>query len=153
MGKPNTGKSTSLMNLENQERYVYLNSDMKDLPFKDKFMKNVKISNALDIIPFITEIEKNPDVDGVVLDTLTFLMSMYERQHVITAADTRAAWGNYGNFYRDIIHAIKAGTKNYIILAHEDTELNPQTMQLETKIPLKGAVGKLGVNTLCATIQ
>ncbi|SUA63253.1 Uncharacterised protein [Oligella urethralis] len=27
MGKPNTGKSTSLMKLANQDRYVYLNTD------------------------------------------------------------------------------------------------------------------------------
>lgn len=91
MGKPNTGKSTSLMKLANQDRYVYLNTDMKELPFKDRFLKNVQVADALDVLGFISEIEKNPDVDGVVIDTLTFLMSMYERQYVATATNTQKA--------------------------------------------------------------
>lgn len=29
MGKPNTGKSTSLMNLKEQDKFAYLNADLK----------------------------------------------------------------------------------------------------------------------------
>ncbi|SUA63265.1 Uncharacterised protein [Oligella urethralis] len=125
---------------------------MKELPFKDKFLKNVQVADALDVLGFISEIEKNPDVDGVVIDTLTFLMSMYERQYVATATNTQKAWGDYGNFYRELIHAIKAGTKDYIIFAHEDSELNTQTMQMETRVPVKGSVGRTGVEADFTTI-
>lgn len=152
MGKPNTGKSTSLMNLSNQDKMVYLNTDMKELPFKDKFLKNVSVADALDVLAFISEIEQNNAVEGAVLDTITFLMSMYERQYVINSANTQKAWGDYGNFYREIIHAIKSGTKDYAILAHEDTIMNEQAMQLETKIPIKGSVGKTGVEADFTTI-
>ena len=55
------------------------------------------------------------------------------------------AWGDYGNFYREVIHAIKSGSKNYAIMAHEATELNEQAMQMESFVPVKGAVGKIGV--------
>ncbi len=152
MGRPNTGKSTSLMNLENQEKMVYLNTDLKELPFADRFMRNVAVADAMDIIPFITEIEKNPAVEGAVLDTLTFLMSMYERQYVQNSPNTQKAWGDYGTFYREFIHAIKAGTKDYAILAHEDSFLNEQSMQMETRIPVKGSVGKIGVEADFTTI-
>lgn len=152
MGKPNTGKSTSLRNLKNQESMIYLNTDLKALPFKSKFLKTIDVADAMDVIGYIQQIEEVPTVTGAVLDTLTFLMSMYERQYVLNATNTQKAWGDYGNFYRDFIHAIKSGTKDYAILAHEDTLLNEQTMQMESKVPVKGSVGKTGVEADFTTI-
>ena len=152
MGKPNTGKSTSLMNLPNQERMVYLNTDLKELPFKANFLKNVEVADALDVLAYISEIESNEKVEGAVLDTITFLMSLYERQYVSNSANGQKAWGDYGNFYKEFIHAIKSGSKDYAILAHEETTLNEQAMQLETRIPIKGAVGKIGVEADFTTI-
>lgn len=152
MGPPNTGKSTSLMNLENQHEMVYLNTDLKELPFKSRFLKNVSVDDAMDVLEFIMQIEQAEPVKGAVLDTITFLMQMYERQYVTTAADTQKAWGGYGTFYRNFIHAIKSGTKDYAIMAHADTQLNEQAMQMETKVPIKGAVGKIGVEADFTTI-
>lgn len=152
MGKPNTGKSTSLMNLHNQDKMVYLNTDLKELPFKSRFLKNVEVSDALDVLAYINEIEQSPQVEGAVLDTITFLMSMYERQYVNSATNTQKAWGDYGIFYKEFIHAIKAGTKDYAILAHEDTFLNEQSMQMESRVPVKGSVGKIGVEADFTTI-
>ena len=152
MGKPNTGKSTSLRNLKNQETMIYLNTDLKALPFKSKFLKTIDVADAMDVIAYIQQIEQAEGVTGAVLDTLTFLMSMYERQYVINSTNTQKAWGDYGNFYRDFIHAIKSGTKDYAILAHEDTILNEQTMQMESKVPVKGSVGKTGVEADFTTV-
>lgn len=152
MGKPNTGKSTSLMNLHNQDKMVYLNTDLKELPFKSRFLKNVEVSDALDVLAYINEIEQSPQVEGAVLDTITFLMSMYERQYVNGATNVQKAWGDYGIFYKEFIHAIKAGTKDYAILAHEDTFLNEQSMQMESRVPVKGSVGKIGVEADFTTI-
>lgn len=152
MGKPNTGKSTSLMKLANQDKMVYLNTDLKELPFKSRFLKSVDVADAMDVLSYINEIENAPMVEGAVLDTLTFLMSMYERQYVANAANGQKAWGDYGNFYKEFIHAIKAGSKDYAILAHEDTVLNEQSMQMETRIPVKGSVGKVGVEADFTTI-
>ena len=152
MGPPNTGKSTSLMNLSNQQKWVYLNTDLKALPFADTFKKNVEVATAADVVNYIEQIEQQADIEGVVLDTITFLMQMYERQVVNTAVDTMKAWGAYGNFYREFIHAIKAGSKDYAILAHEATELNEQTSQMESRVPVKGAVGRIGVEADFTTI-
>lgn len=159
MGKPNTGKSTSLRNLK-QDTMIYLNTDLKEIPFRDHFMANVEVADARDILGFVEEIESNTDATGAVLDTLTFLMSMYERQYVVPLAGTKqgqAAWGDYGNFYREVIHAIKSGTKDYAILAHEEVSLNEQAMTMESRVPVKGAVGKVGVEadftTILSTMQ
>lgn len=152
MGPPASGKSISLRNFQNQEKKVYLNTDLKELPFKDSFAKNVEVDDAMDVLGYIQEVEKADSIDGVVLDTITFLMSMYERQYVIRAADTQSAWGSYGNFYRDFIHAIKSGTKDYVIMAHETSELNETTSIMENKVPVKGAVGRVGVEADFTTI-
>lgn len=159
MGKPNTGKTTSLRNLK-QESMVYLNTDLKEIPFRDRFMANVEIANATDVLDYIQEIEGNPEVTGAVLDTLTFLMGMYERQYVVPLAGTKqgqSAWGDYGNFYREFIHEIKSGSKDYVINAHEDVSLNEQAMTMESRVPVKGAVGKVGVEadftTILSTMQ
>lgn len=152
MGKPNTGKSTSLMNLTNQDRMAYLNADLKELPFKSNFKVNVEIKDAYDILDFIDEIEAEPSVEGGILDTITFLMSMFERQYVKGAANGQKAWGDYGDFYRTIVHKLKAGTKDYAVLAHASTEHNEESSSFETSVPIKGAVGRTGVEADFTTI-
>lgn len=152
MGMPNTGKSASLRNLRNMGSMVYLNTDMKEKPFRGKFLKEVEVSDANNIFAFIDQIEQAKQASGGVLDTLTFLMSMYERQYVKTATNTQKAWGGYSDFYGNFIHAIKAGTKDYVIIAHEDSFLNEQTNLMESRIPVKGAVGKTGVEADFTTI-
>lgn len=144
MGEPNSGKSTSLRNMD-LSKVVYLNPDNKEPPFKGKFMSNMFIERAADIPAYIAEIEASTSVQGAILDTITKAMEMYERQVVVGAANGQEAWGMYGNFCRHIIHQIKTGTKDYVVLAHEDKILNEQRGVMESKIPIKGSVGKIGL--------
>jgi hypothetical protein len=152
MGRPNTGKSTSLMKLSNQDKMAYLNADLKELPFRSRFAVNVEISDAYDVLDYISDIEQQAGIQGGVLDTITFLMSMFERQYVKGAANGQKAWGEYGDFYRNIVHKLKAGTKDYAVLAHAATELNETSAQYETAVPIKGAVGRTGVEADFTTI-
>jgi hypothetical protein len=152
MGKPNTGKSTSLAKLKNQDSMIYLNTDLKALPFKSKFLKIVDVADPMHVLDFIQQAEQMDKVTGVVLDTVTFLMSQYETQYVNNSANTQKAWGDYAAFYKQFIHAIKSGSKDYAVLAHEDTQLNEQSMQMESRVPIKGSVGKIGVEADFTTI-
>lgn len=149
MGAPNTGKTASLEGLSMQSSMMYLNFDLKELSFlKDTFLKKIDVANATDVLGFIDQIESSDAVSGVVLDTLTFAMSMYERQNVAPHAGTakgQQAWGNYANFYDEMTHKIKAGSKNYIVLAHDKTELDEESGEIVSKVPVKGAVGRRGV--------
>lgn len=152
MGKPASGKSASLMGLKNQEKMIYLNTDLKELPFAERFLSNIEVADAMDVLGYIEQIESEATVEGAVLDTITFLMSMYERQYVANATNGQQAWGNYGNFYRELIHAIKAGSKDYAILAHEEVFHNETTHEYESKVPVKGSVGKTGVEADFTTV-
>ena len=154
LGKPNTGKSASLRNLP-QETMAYLNADLKEIPFQSNFASSVEIADALEVLDYIDAIEEEAGITGGVLDTITFLMQMYERQYVVPFAGTKtgqSAWGDYGNFYRNMIHKLKAGSKNYAILAHEASEYNELNSRMDSYVPIKGAVGKVGVEADFTTI-
>jgi hypothetical protein len=150
MGRPNTGKSHSLQFLE-QEKLMLLNADLKSLAFNNpKFMGMVDVADPNDILAFVSEIENQAGAEGAILDTLTDLMSMYERMYVAPHAGTKrgqSAWGAYSDFYNSLMHAIKAGSKDYIILAHDQAVYNEETMRTDSKVVVKGAVGKKGVES------
>lgn len=148
VGPPNSGKSTSLRNLKNRSSWVYLNTDNKDLPIAgaNAFLKNVTVDNPLNMLSYIPQLSESPKVEGVVLDTITYLMNQYERKLVATAKDTQKAWGSYATFYGNLMELMKHSTKPFVIMAHEKKILNESLMQYESEIPVKGSVGKLGVS-------
>lgn len=151
MGDPASGKTASLRNLLNSDKIVYLNTDMKEIPFKSK-MKEIYIDNALAVLEGIRQIEADPNIKMGILDTLTFLATMYEQQKVRGSSNGLGAWGDYGNFYLDIIHAIKSGTKDYVVLSHQGRSYNEKEMIIDVSVPIKGAIGKRGVEADFTTI-
>lgn len=145
-GKPSSGKSTSLRNVPEVTEVAYINTDLKELPIRNaNDFQTANITDAADILSCIEHIEAEDSLRMGVLDTLTFAMDMYESQYVLTSTNTQKAWGNYGQFYKEMIHAIKAGSKDYVVFAHEKDMLNESEMVMETKVPVKGAVGARGV--------
>lgn len=144
MGTPASGKTFSLMFLKDQDRVVYLNTDLKEVTFPHGFKLELQVPSPYDVLPYIDQIEENDDVDVVVLDTLTYLFMMFENQIIKTAEDTREAWGSYADFYQTLMNKIKAGTKSYIILAHEGEKYDKKNMVNDVSVPLKGATGRLG---------
>ncbi len=145
VGAPAAGKSVCLRNLRDMDSYVYINAENKRLPFKDGFLDSVAVEDAKDVLDFIDTVEETPECKGAVLDSISFLMAMYERQYVIGSANTMKAWGDYGTFYNTLMHKMKTGTKRYIVTGHEDKFLNDETGSFEARVPVKGAVGKVGI--------
>jgi len=146
MGRPNVGKSHSLINLKHPEKVAYFNTDLKELPFPSKFKINMEISNPYDILAYIDDIEENgKNIETVILDTITFLFDMFENQIIYTSADTQKAWGAYAQFYQTLMNKIKKGTKTYIILSHEGDKYNDKEMVVDVSVPIKGSTGKKGV--------
>lgn len=150
-GKPASGKSASLLKAKDDPGVIYLNTDLKDLPFKAKF-KELKLTDPLMIHQACAEIEKMDDVHTVVLDTMTFLMDMYESQYVQRATNTMKAWGDYAQFYKKFMHDIKSSSKNWIIFAHTKDVYNEAELVTEIKVPVKGSVGHTGVEADFTTI-
>jgi hypothetical protein len=144
VGKPCTGKTASLRNLPNQDKIAYLNTDLKELSYASK-MQQLYINDPRDILFAIDEIEASSEINSGILDTLSFLMTQYETQYVNNSSNTQKAWGEYANFYKQFIHKIKSGTKDYIIMSHAQDIMNESEMVVETKAFVKGSIGKLGV--------
>jgi hypothetical protein len=63
---------------------------MKKLPFKSKF-EEYRISDPLEIIQGFNAAEDMPHIHTIVVDTLTFLMDMYESMYVINSTNTMKA--------------------------------------------------------------
>ena len=139
-----THNTASLRNINEPEGVVYFNFDGKGLPFKSKF-KEVFIEDVADIFDYLNEIKEVDKVHTIIIDTITFMMDQYETQYVVNSSNTLKSWGNYQQFYKQVMHKLKASGKNVIVLAHEKKVMNEEEMVLETKVPVKGAVGNLGV--------
>jgi len=152
-GKSTTGKSASLMGLEKPEGVMYLNCEAgKKLPFPAKFIKGgdgnpgFVIIDPLQIYEAFIKAEEMPDCHTIVIDSLTFLMDMYESMYVLTSTNTMQAWGTFAQFFKKLMQDYVAkSTKNVIVLAHTLDQLNEGEMIVETKVPIKGSLKNNGI--------
>lgn len=147
-GKSATGKSACLAGLENPEGVMYLNCEAgKKLPFRAKF-KQFVITDPLQIYEAFDAAENMPDVHTIVIDTLTYLLDMYESLYVYNAANGQKAWGDFAQYFRNLMQTYVAkSTKNVIFLAHTYDSLNESEMVMETKVPVKGATKNNGIES------
>lgn len=91
VGKSAAGKSASLMGLENPEGVMYLNCEAgKKLPFRAKF-KQYTITDPMQVFEALDAAEGMADIHTIVIDTMTYLMEMYESQYVLKSANTMQA--------------------------------------------------------------
>jgi KaiC/GvpD/RAD55 family RecA-like ATPase len=152
-GESGTGKSASLMNLRNQEKVMYLNCEAgKRLPFRNKF-QTFKITDPYQVLEAFDHAKDNPEVDVIVLDTLTFLMDMFESQYVVGSANTMQAWGQYGQFFKTIMQdKVASSDKQVVILAHTRSDLDEKAMEMKTSVPIKGALKNNGIEAYFSTV-
>lgn len=148
VGKSGTGKSASLRTLKDPAGVIYLNCEAgKELPFASKFKKKT-ITDPRQIPAIITEAEKHDSVHTIVIDTITFMMDMYESQLVVAPGvkDTMKAWSNYAQFWKRLMQeTVAASSKNIIMLAHTMDVLNEGEGVMETLVKIKGSVMNQGV--------
>lgn len=97
-GKSATGKSLSLRNLKNPEGVMYLNAESgKKLPFRSKFMKGPNgkpgfiITDPYQVYEAFDHAENDPDCHTIVIDSITFLMEMFESVYVLPSSNTMKA--------------------------------------------------------------
>ena len=151
-GKSAGGKSASLRNLRNPERVLYLNCESgKRLPFPAKF-KQFTISDPYQVHEAFAAVSpggtQHDNFDVVVVDTLTYLLDMYESLYVINSANTQKAWGDFAQFFKHLMQQLVAGCgKQVIFLAHTLENLNESEMNMETKVPVKGSLKNNGIES------
>lgn len=148
VGKSAAGKSAALRNIDKPEGVAYLNTEAgKKLPFRSKFRELI-ITDPLQVLDAFDELENIADIHTIVIDTLTFMMDMYESQLVLTSANTMHAWGQYQQFFKTLMQdKVANSTKNVIFLAHTADTYNESELVTETKVPIKGALKNNGIES------
>jgi hypothetical protein len=152
-GKSATGKSASLMALENPEGVMYLNCEAgKRLPFRAKF-KQFTITDPLQVHEAFEAAEGMADVHTIVVDSLTYLLDMYESMYVYNSTDGQKAWGDFFQFFKSLMQArVAASTKRVIFTAHTVDQINNTEMVMETKVPVKGATKNNGIESYFSVV-
>ncbi|AYA64340.1 AAA family ATPase [Alteromonas sp. RKMC-009] len=154
-GKSAVGKSASLRDLKNPEGVMYLNCESgKKLPFRSKFMELV-VTDPLQVEEAfeMAETDDMAHVHTIVVDSLNYLMDMYESVYVLNSENTMKAWGDYTQYFKRLMqHHVAGSSKNVIFLAHVVDQLNEADMVLETKVPAKGAIKNQGVESYFSCI-
>ena len=153
VGFPGSGKTASLRDLEDQEGVLFLNCESgKDIPFKNKFQEEI-ITDPYDVLEHIAEAEDNPKMHTVVIDSLTMMMEMFESVHIVGAKDSRAEWGNYNQFFKELMQQYVATSRlRFIFTAHIDSDLNEESGLKEVYVPVKGALKRNGVEAYFSVI-
>ena len=153
-GETGAGKSASLMGLSDPTRVHYYGTEAgKRLPFKSQFQE-FRITEPEQVLEGLQYALDNPtEVSKVVIDSATFLMDMYESLRVYGARDTQKAWGEYNQFFKEMMqqHIAKMDIP-VIVIAHTKKELNTQTGIYEVSVPIKGALKNNGVEAFFSTI-
>lgn len=148
VGKSATGKSASLMNLEKPEGVMYLNCEAgKRLPFNSKF-KQFVITDPLQVNEAFEAAEKMPEIHTIVVDSLTYLLDMYESVYVLNSTNGMKAWGDFAQYFKVLMQSYVAkSTKSVIFTAHTSDTLNESEMLMETKVPVKGSLKNNGIES------
>lgn len=143
------GKSASLRNIRNQENWFYMNTEAgKKLPFRNKF-QNFRIADPWEVVQgfdWAMDPENPNQPEGIIVDSLTFLMDMFESQYIVGSANTMKAWGDYNQFFKTLLQdrVIRFG-KPVIFIAHVKDEYDEKNMETKTSVPVKGALKGNGV--------
>lgn len=147
-GKSTTGKSFCLRNIRNQNNWIYLCCEAgKKLPFANQF-RIMNITDPLQVYEVFTQAEQANNIEGIIIDSITYLMDMYETVHVLSAADTRKAWGNYAQYWKTLMQLYVArSSKKVVMTAHTLDQLNESEMVVETKVPVKGSLKNQGIES------
>lgn len=152
-GKSATGKSASLMGLKNQEKVMYLNCESgKRLPFKNKF-QSYTITDPHQVLEAFDHAASNPNIDVVVVDSLTYLLDMYESMYVLGSANTMASWGNFAQYFKTLMQdkVAKLG-KKVIFIAHVLDKYNETEQVVETAVPVKGSLKNNGIESYFSVV-
>jgi hypothetical protein len=155
-GFSGTGKSASLRNLRDQGNWLYLNCEAgKRLPFKNKFRDGGhRISDPWQVHEaFDHATNDDTTIQGIIIDSLTFLMDMFESQYVLTSAKTMQAWGDFAQFFKVLMQQrVTIFGKPVIITAHLLDTLDEKAMEMRTSVPIKGSLKNNGVEAYFSTV-
>ena len=141
------------MGIKNPEGVLYLNTESgKRLPFKAKFIQKT-ITDPLQVYEAFDWAEGQDHIHTIIVDSLTYLMDMYESIYVLPSANGMKAWGDFAQFFKVLMQTYVArSTKKVVFTAHTSDTLNESEMLMETKIPVKGSLKNNGMESYFSLI-
>lgn len=147
-GRSAAGKTASLRNLKDQKGVIYLNCESgKELPFASQFRVQV-ITDPHQVFNIIDQAEEHENIHTIIIDSLTYLMDMYESVYVLTAKNTMKGWSNYAQFFKKLMQKhVAESSKNIIFTAHTSDLLNEGEMVMETLVKVKGSLMNQGIES------
>lgn len=154
-GESGHGKSASLQDIADRTDVLYFNCESgKPLPFKHSF-KEVVITDPEDMVDYLEELielgDENP-YKLIIVDTISFLMDLYETVHVIGSANTQAAWGAYGQFFPRLMNLTAQLDAFFIFFGHLTDTLDEEEGIIRYSVPVKGAIAKRGIESRFTTV-
>lgn len=152
-GVSGAGKSASLRNIKKPEGVMYLGCEAgKKLPFKTAFQV-FTITDPYEVYSGFDHAETKPEIHTIAIDTISFLMEMFESIHVLSSTDTMRGWQNYQQYFKNLMQQYVAkSTKNVIFTGHIHEVLNESAMVMESMVPVKGALKKNGLEAYFSTV-
>ena len=153
VGESGTGKTASLRNITDPTGVMYFNCESgKKLSFPAKFQQYT-ITDPLQIYEGFIHAETKADIHTIIIDSLTFLMDMFESVHVIGSTNTMAQWQAYAQFFKNLMQQYVApSTKNVIFTAHTQSIMNDIDMVLSRQVPIKGALKGVGIESFFSLV-
>lgn len=147
------GKSRSLKNLKNPEGVLYLNCESgKKLPFKSKFIEKT-VTDPLQIQQAFDYAESKENIHTIVIDSLTYLMEMFESLYIYRASNGQSAWNDFQQYFKEIMQQkVASSTKKVIFTAHVKETYNDRLMRMDVKIPVKGALQSNGLESYFSVV-
>jgi hypothetical protein len=148
-----TGKSRSLKYIKNPTGVLYLNCEAgKRLPFKSEFIEKT-ITDPLQISEAFDWAESKPNIHTIIIDSLTYLMDMYESVYVLTSANKMNAWGDFQQYFKNLMQQkVASSSKKTLFTAHVTDTYNEAEMQMDVRVPIKGALKSNGVESYFSVI-
>lgn len=152
-GLSGTGKSLSLRNIPDQGDWFYLNLEAgKRLPFKAGF-QNFRVEEPYQVHEAFTVFTDDPSIKGGIVDSVTFMMDMFESQYIYGNSNTQKAWGDYQQFFKILMQdkVVKFG-RPVLMTAHTLSTYNESTMSYDVAVPVKGALKNNGIESYFSTV-
>jgi hypothetical protein len=157
-GESGTGKSASLQHIPKKDRWIYLNCEAgKRPPFRAKWYgdeaRGTVITDPYDVYEAFNFGTNNTDIDGIIIDTATFLMEMFESVYIIGSADTQKAWGSYAQFFKGLMQQkVASFNKPVIILGHTKETFDEAAGMMRWSVPVKGSLKNNGLEAYFSTV-
>lgn len=157
-GESGMGKTASLKDIPNTDRWILLNCEAgKRPPFRAKWYggetRGTVITDPYDVYEAFDHGATADDVDGCIIDTCTFLMEMYESMYIVGSADTQKGWSNYFQYWKNLMQdKVAKFNKPTIILGHVKAEFDEANGIFRRQVPVKGALKNNGLEAYFSTV-